>query len=112
MQFVKKGYICIGFVIMTEEDSRQLGIFEARFRHLLYLYEQIKQKNGALMRELVQKDEKIKKLEERCLQAELSYKNLKTARIISISDNESRDTRQRLARLVREIDKCIALLNG
>ena len=39
------------------------------------------------------------------------YTNLKTARIISINDNELRDTKQRLARLVREVDKCIALLN-
>lgn len=97
---------------MTEEDNRQLSIFEARFRHLLYLYEQIKQKNDILTRELLQKDEKIKELEERCRQAEINYKGLKAARIISINDNESKDTKQRLAKLVREIDKCIALLNG
>ena len=97
---------------MTEEDNRQLSIFEARFRHLLYLYEQIKQKNDILTRELLQKDEKIKELKERCRQAEINYKDLKAARIISINDNESKDTKQRLAKLVREIDKCIALLNG
>lgn len=97
---------------MTEEDNRQLSIFEARFRHLLYLYEQIKQKNDILTRELLQKDEKIKELEERCRQTEINYKDLKAARIISINDNESKDTKQRLAKLVREIDKCIALLNG
>ena len=33
------------------------------------------------------------------------------ARILSIQDNELRDTKQRLVRLVREVDKCIALLN-
>ena len=97
---------------ITEEDNRQLSIFEAIFLHLLYLYEQIKQKNDILTRELLQKDEKIKELEERCRQAEINYKDLKAARIISINDNESRDTKQRLAKLVREIDKCIALLNG
>ena len=69
---------------MTEEDNRQLSIFEARFRHLLYLYEQIKQKNDILTRELLQKDEKIKELEERCRQAEINYKDLKAARIISM----------------------------
>lgn len=97
---------------MTEEDNRQLSIFEARFRHLLYLYDQIKQKNDILTKENIQKDKEIKELEERCLQAEMNYKNLKTARIISINDNESKDTKQRLTKLVREIDKCIALLNG
>ena len=44
-------------------------------------------------------------------EAEAQYTNHKMARLISINDNELRDTIQRLARLVREVDKCIALLN-
>lgn len=96
---------------MTEEEQ-QLNIFEARFRHFLYQYDLLKQKNETLCQELHQKEENIKKLETRCQQAETAYANLKAARIISINDDESRDTKQRLAGLVREIDKCIALLNG
>ena len=38
-------------------------------------------------------------------------KKEKNARILSINDNDLRDTKQRLAKLVREVDKCIALLN-
>ncbi len=97
---------------MTEEEERQLNIFEARLRHFLYQYDLLKQKNESLRQELLQKEETIKTLEARCLQTETDYANLKAARIISINDDESRDTKQRLARLVREIDKCIALLNG
>lgn len=97
---------------MTEEEERQLSIFEARFRHFLYQYDLLKQKNETLRRELLQKEEDIKALEARCQQTETAYANLKAARIISINDNESRDAKQRLAKLVREIDKCIALLNG
>ncbi len=97
---------------MTEEERRQLNTFEAHARHFLYLYDRLKQKNEELNRELRQKNEEIKALETRCQQAEADYANLKAARIISINDDESRDTKQRLARLVREIDKCIALLNG
>ena len=44
-------------------------------------------------------------------QLEAKYINLKNARILSINDNDLRDTKQRLAKLVREVDKCIALLN-
>lgn len=97
---------------MTEEEERQLNIFEARFRHFLYQYDVLKQQNETLRQELLQKEGEIKTLEARCQQTETEYANLKAARIISINDNESRDTKQRLARLVREIDKCIALLNG
>ena len=97
---------------MTEEDKRQLNIFEARFRQLLYQYDLLKQQNESLRRTLLQKEEEIKALQTRCQQSETDYANVKAARIISINDDESHDTKQRLAKLVREIDKCIALLNG
>ena len=42
---------------------------------------------------------------------EVRYTNLKMARTISIHDKDINDTKQRLSRLVREVDKCIALLN-
>ena len=96
----------------TEEDNRQLIIFEDRLHALLKQYELLKQKNESLIQRLLQKDKEYEELENRCLQAEKKYADLKAARIISITDQESCDTKQRLTRLVREIDKCIALLNG
>ena len=97
---------------MTEEEERQLNIFEARFRHFLYQYDVLKQQNETLRQELLQKEGEIKALEARCQQNRNRVCQFESSRIISINDNESRDTKQRLARLVREIDKCIALLNG
>lgn len=97
---------------MTDEDKRQLSIFEARFHQLLYQYDMLKQKNKDLSQQLLQKEEEVRTWQERCKQAEAEYANLKTARIISISDQELADTKKRLAQLVRDVDKCIALLNG
>ena len=74
---------------MTEEDKNLLNSFEGKLRHVL------------LIQVLLSK---IKELETR-------YANLKMARMISVNDDEIRDTKQRLTRLVREVDKCIALLN-
>ena len=51
---------------MTEEDKRQLNIFEARFRQLLYQYDLLKQQNESLRRTLLQKEEEIKALQSRC----------------------------------------------
>ena len=39
------------------------------------------------------------------------YTDLKTARTLSLYDKDIKDTKQKLSGLVREIDKCIALLN-
>jgi hypothetical protein len=43
---------------------------------------------------------------------EATYTNLKQARIISLYDKDVNDTKQRLSKLVREIDKCLDLLKG
>ena len=37
--------------------------------------------------------------------------NLLTARVISVKEGEVKSAKTRLSRLVREVDKCIALLN-
>ncbi len=96
---------------MTEEDKKLLNTFEGKLRHLLLLYEEVKKENASLRELLAEKDNEILRTENSRKELEEKYTNLKMARIISINDSELRDTKQRLARLVREVDKCIAMLN-
>ena len=42
---------------------------------------------------------------------ENNYTNLKTATTISLNGSDVKETKLRLSKLVREVDKCIALLN-
>ena len=96
---------------MTEEDKKLLNTFEGKLRHLLLLYEEVKKENASFRELLAEKDNEILRMENSRKELEEKYTNLKMARIISINDSELRDTKQRLARLVREVDKCIAMLN-
>lgn len=96
---------------MTEEDKKLLSIFESRLRQLMYLHDELKHENAKLKENLNRKEEIISKMQDDYKILEISYANLKQARIISINDSEVKDTKQRLSKLVREIDKCIALLN-
>lgn len=96
---------------MTEEDKKLLHTFEGKLRQLLFLYEELKKENLSLRNEIETKNAQIAELENSKKELEAKYVNLKNARIISINDNDLRDTKQRLAKLVREVDKCIALLN-
>ena len=96
---------------MTEEDKKLLNTFEGRLRQLLYLYEELEKENLSLKKEISQRNEELAQLEHSRKEWETKYINLKNARILSINDNDLRDTKQRLAKLVREVDKCIALLN-
>lgn len=96
---------------MTEEDKRLLKTFEGKLQNLIYLFGEQKKEIAMLRQLLVAKEAEIVRLEESRKELESKYANLKTARIISINDNELRDTKKRLGDLVREVDKCIALLN-
>ena len=96
---------------MTEEDKKLLNTFEGKLRHLFLLYEEVKKEHASLRELLAEKDNEILRMENSRKELEEKYTNLKMARIISINDSELRDTKQRLARLVREVDKCIAMLN-
>ena len=96
---------------MTEEDKKLVSSFEGKLRHFMFLYDKLKQENADLKNLLMQKDEEIKRLEQSKKELEAQYTDLKTARTISLYDKDIKETKQRLSSLVREIDRCIALLN-
>ena len=77
----------------------------------MYLHDGLKQEHAKLKQLLAEKDDEVRRLENSRKELEVRYANLKMARTISIHDKDINDTKQRLSRLVREVDKCIALLN-
>ena len=96
---------------MTEEEKKLLSTFEARLRHLIYLHDELKRENNRLKQLLEnQKEENVRMLEE-IGRLKTNYTNLKTATTISLNGSDVKETKLRLSKLVREVDKCIALLN-
>ena len=77
----------------------------------MFLYDELRQENADLKHLINQKDEEIKQLQLSRKELEEQYTDLKTARTLSLYDKDIKDTKQRLSGLVREIDRCIALLN-
>ena len=77
----------------------------------MFLYDELKQENADLKNLLMQKEQEILQLEQSKKELEVQYTDLKMARTLSLYDKDIKDTKQRLSGLVREIDRCIALLN-
>ena len=85
---------------------------EKKVSKLIQLYqsvqkekEEILTENNKLKSDLTDKDESIKKLEEK-------IKLLRITKSVSTQDDErNKESRQKINEYVREIDKCIALLN-
>ena len=96
---------------MTDEGKQLLSTFETRLRHLIYLHEQQQRENAELKRQREEMEEARRKLQADYDELSQRYTDLKTATAISLDGSDVKETKQRLSKLVREVDKCIALLN-
>lgn len=96
---------------MVKTPEETLHVFETRIRQLILAYKDLKEKNASLERLVSEKEEAIAASERVCAQLRKDYADLKLAKMIEISDGELRDAKAVVGGLIREVDKCIALLN-
>ena len=97
---------------MTDDEKKKLSQFEAHVRQLMEKYLMLKKENEDLTRVIEEKDKAMQQLVEQNKKIQQNYDNLKIAKMIEISDDEMKNAKQRLSKLVREVDKCIALLKA
>lgn len=96
---------------MTEEERERLSTFEAKLRYLISRYESVVEENGKLQQQLRQAEEAREQALKEYQNLEKRYNDLKTAATMSLDGSDVRQTKLRLSNLVRDVDKCIALLN-
>ena len=97
---------------MTDEEKKLLSILWSQTAGILiYLHDELKRENAELKQLLEAKEEEYGKVQAEYRELELNYTNLKTATTISLNGSDVKETKLRLSKLVREVDKCIALLN-
>ena len=96
---------------MTEDHKRLLAVFEVRVRDLMALCDQQKRRIDELTAALSLKDEELRQAKDMIEGLNDKCDNMLTARIVSTNEEEMKNARMRLSKLVREVDKCIALLN-
>ncbi len=96
---------------MTEEQVKLLNDFDFRVRQLIDRCDKLIVENENLKNTLALKDKEITNLEEVIGDMTSKYDNLKLAKALSLNEDETKEAKKRLSALVREIDKCIALLN-
>ena len=96
---------------MTAEEDALLRTLEARVTQVTLEYKDLKDRYAALSRTMEEKDATIAALHSQIDRLQTDYANLKTAKMIDISSEDMKNAKSRLSKLVREVDKCIALLN-
>ncbi|KAA6344600.1 hypothetical protein EZS27_007798 [termite gut metagenome] len=71
---------------MTEDEKKLLNIFEARLRHLLFLYDELERENAKLNQLLKEEKEKYEKILGDYKELEAKYTNTKI-RLTNILQN-------------------------
>ena len=90
------------------QNEKILATFETRVRQLILRFQELKQENLELYSEVEKNEQDIKSL-----RAKLEdYNALKMAKMLEITDGDLQGAKDRLARLIREVNKCIAVLSG
>ncbi len=97
---------------MTAEERQSMKKFEAKVRQVFAKFRVLKQENADLYSELERKDAEIERLKSELVQRTNDYKNLKLAKMIDIADSDIKESKQKITRLVREINKCISILSA
>ena len=94
---------------MTQSE-KTLATFETRVRQMLLRFQELKKENEELYQMVEKGEQDIKLLQEKLTQTEKDYNALKMARMIEITDGDLQGAKERLARLIREVNRCIAVL--
>ncbi len=92
-------------------SEKTINTFATRVRQMILKFEDIRHENAELYAMVDERDAKIKELEEKLTQAKHDYDSLKMAKMMTISDSDMEATQKRVAKLIRDVNKCITLLS-
>lgn len=94
-----------------EAESKTINQFATRVRQMILQYQSVTKQNEDLCRQVAELQERIAKLEVQLQQQRNDYESLKLARMVEITDGDMQSAQKRLAKLIRDVDKCITLVN-
>lgn len=97
---------------MATEEEKLVRTLETQVRQLILQYKRLKEENESLYEMVDERDTTIKELRSEIGTLNANYANLKLAKMIEIGDQEIKDAKSRFSKLVRDVDKCIALLKA
>ena len=88
-----------------------LNTFATRVRQMILQYETLKKENDELYTLVDQREQEIKQLQEELSQAQADYNSLKMAKMLEVTDGDMETAQKRVAKLIRDVNKCITLLS-
>ena len=92
-------------------NEKALAAFETRIRQMILRFQELKKENKDLYEQLEKNGQDMKQLREKLDQRQSDYDSLKMAKMIEITDGDLAGAKERLSKLIRDVNKCIAILS-
>lgn len=96
---------------MSASHTDTFEQLQIRIRQVVELYKKERIENEQLKKKSIELEERLKLDDNRLIDLEDKYSKLKISKALIASSNDVHDAKLKVNRMVREIDKCIALLN-
>lgn len=91
-------------------NEQTLSKFQTRVRQMILRFQELKKENEELYAMLDKSEKDIENLRIQLAQSTNDYNSLKMAKMIEITDGDLENTKARLSKLIREVNKCITIL--
>ncbi len=88
-----------------------LSTFTTRVHQLILQYKELVRENDELRARLSSKEEEIGRRESDIGRMQSEYDSLKMARMLTVSEGDVEAAKARVSKLLREINRCITLIN-
>ena len=94
------------------QENDLLRKLQTRVRQLILLLQETKDENFRLREALKEKDDATTVLQQQLAQAKADYEDLKSARMIELSYDDISQTKAKITKLIKDLNKAITLLNA
>jgi len=91
-------------------NEKTIANFETRIRQLILRFQEMKKEKQDLYDTIEKSKKDIAELRSKLEQQQNDYQSLKMAKMIEITDGDLSGAKDRLAKLIRDVNKCIAIL--
>ena len=92
-------------------NEKALATFETRIRQMILRFQELKKENMDLYGMLEKNEQELTQLRQKLEQKQSDYNSLKMAKMIEITDGDLEGAKDRLSKLIRDVNRCIAILS-
>ena len=93
------------------QNENTLTTFETRVRQMILRFQELRKENEELHTLIGKNEQDIQELRAKLTQADNDYNSLNMAKMMEITDGDLEHAKARLAKLIRDVNKCIAILS-